>query len=121
MSAESASLERQARDIVNVYHLTKMGNAAGIATNGFRNGTGTYLTRSQRAGVWVSDRPLLIESNIDPDDAVCFEVEIEEAALAAFEWFEDGKPYREWLVSAEVLNGCRRRRLPEEELLSLFR
>ena len=31
-------------------------------------------------------------------------IEIAEDVLAAFEWIEEGKPYREWLVPAAILN-----------------
>jgi hypothetical protein len=32
------------------------------------------------------------------------QITIAEDLLAAFEWVEEGKPYREWLVPAAVLN-----------------
>ncbi len=32
------------------------------------------------------------------------QIDIAEDLLAAFEWVEEGKPYREWLVPADVLN-----------------
>jgi len=31
-------------------------------------------------------------------------VDIPEARIADFEWTEVGKPYREWLIPAELLN-----------------
>ena len=31
-------------------------------------------------------------------------VEMTDAELLDFEWIEEGKPYREWLIPAEVIN-----------------
>jgi hypothetical protein len=38
--------------------------------------------------------------------AVLLQIEIAEDRLAAFEWIEEGKTYREWLVPAAVLKGA---------------
>jgi hypothetical protein len=37
-----------------------------------------------------------------------------ESDLARYEWVEDGKPYREWLIPARIVNGGKVRRLPVE-------
>jgi len=104
---------------MKVYHITSTENAPSIAAEGFRDGTGTYLTSRAHTGVWVSDRPLVIESNVDVDDCACFEIEAPEDALARREWIEEGKRYREFLVPAAVLNRLPRRQLTYEELLAL--
>jgi len=36
--------------------------------------------------------------------------------LATFEWVEEGKPYREWLVPAALLNDRQHRLLSDEEV-----
>jgi hypothetical protein len=55
------------------------------------------------------------------DELSCFEVEIAEDQIRNFEWLEDGKSYREWLVPAEVLNACATRELPESEAWEIAR
>lgn len=57
-----------------------------------------------QTGVWLSDVPL------DPNDgahgSTLLEVTVEagDGVLDDFEWIEEGKPYREWLIRADVLN-----------------
>ena len=53
-------------------------------------------------GVWLSDRPLDDLDCIDGDTLL--KIEIPEALLTEFEWIEEGKHYREWLVPAELVN-----------------
>ncbi|MGS0685439.1 hypothetical protein ACVBEQ_09875 [Nakamurella sp. GG22] len=94
-----------------VYHRAGSDEAADdIDRDGFRDGTGNYLTENSYTGVWVADLPL------DPNDygegewdAPVFEMDVDEPAIADYEWIEDGKPYREWLVPAPVVNGWPRR------------
>ena len=62
------------------------------------------MTDREWEGVWVSDRPLdecegangdaLLRISV-PNDAIDFDL---------YEWVEDGKPYREWLIPAAILN-----------------
>ena len=73
-----------------------------ILRDGFRNATGRYLTNREWSGVWVSDRPL--DNNEGASGEALLQITIAEDLLAAFEWVEEGKPYREWLVPAAVLN-----------------
>jgi len=56
--------------------------------------------------VWLSDTPLHCNEGLSPDADVVFEIELQlpEAAMSNFEWVEEGKPYREWLVPAAVLH-----------------
>ena len=42
------------------------------------------------------------------------QIHIAEDLLAAFEWVEEGKPFREWLVPADVLNDAGTVRLLDE-------
>jgi hypothetical protein len=32
------------------------------------------------------------------------QIEVAEEILASYEWVEEGKPYREWLIPSSVLN-----------------
>jgi hypothetical protein len=85
-----------------VYHRTYVSEA--ILADGFRDGVGTYLTADTYHGVWVSDRPL--GSNEGASGDVILAIEAPEDVLSPFEWVEEGKPYREWLVPADILNRC---------------
>lgn len=81
------------------YHRTDEADA--ILRDGFRDGVGTYLTERTFSGVWISDRPL--DGNEGAYGAAVLGIDID-ADLAHYEWVEEGKGYREWLVPAELLN-----------------
>ena len=85
---------------MKAYHRTY--HAASILRDGFRDATGFYLTAQEWTGVWVSDRPLDINEGADGDAPLI--VEIPEGVFAAHEWEEEGKPYREALIPAEIVN-----------------
>lgn len=73
-----------------------------IATEGFRDGEGGYLTAGTHRGVWMSDQPLNVNEGAQGD--VILAVEMPEDIAAPFEWTEEGKGYREFLIPAETLN-----------------
>ena len=50
----------------------------------------------------MSDRPL--DNSEGASGETLLQVEVEEPLIAAYEWIEEGKPYREWLIPAAVLN-----------------
>ena len=77
-----------------------------------RNATGRYLTNREWSGVWVSDRPL--DNSEGSSGEALLQITIADDLLAAFEWVEEGKPYREWLVPAAVLNDAGTVRLLDE-------
>lgn len=89
---------------VRYFHRTDA--ATEILSDGFRDGTGTYLTGEFHQGVWISDRPL--DGNEGAADTYLLAVDVPHLVAARFdqdhEWIEDGKPYREWLVPADDLN-----------------
>jgi hypothetical protein len=60
------------------------------------------LTDREWSGVWVSDRPL--DNSEGASGEALLQIDIAEDLLTAFEWVEESKPYREWLVPAAVLN-----------------
>ena len=73
-----------------------------ILENGFRDGEGTYMTRIMHKGVWLSDRPL---SFFEGAKGVgLLSLEIPDDVLAEYEWVEDEKPYREFLIPSEIVN-----------------
>jgi hypothetical protein len=85
-----------------LYHRTSAANAAQILRDGFRDGVGRYLTDREWAGVWLSDAPL--DSNEGAEGDTLLQIELPEQAITDYEWIEDGKPYREWLVPADLIN-----------------
>ena len=88
--------------MLTVFHRTTRDAAIQILRGGFRDTTARYLTDREWSGVLISDRPL--DNSEGASGEALLQVEIAEDQLAAFEWVEDGKPYREWLVPAAVLN-----------------
>jgi hypothetical protein len=85
-----------------VFHRTTQAVTEQILRSGFRDTTGRYLTNREWSGVWVSDRPLDNSEGASGD--ALLQIEIAEPLIAAYEWVEEGKPYREWLIPAAVLN-----------------
>ena len=73
-----------------------------IQAGALRGHTARYLTDREWTGVWVSDRPL--DNAEGASGETLLQIEIAEPLIAAYEWVEERKPYREWLVPAEVLN-----------------
>jgi hypothetical protein len=85
---------------MKVFHRTPF--AESILEHGFRDGEGTYLTGTIHKGVWVSDRPLDISEGANGRDLLC--LEIPDDVVEPFEWIEEGKPCREFLTPAEIVN-----------------
>jgi hypothetical protein len=87
-----------------LYHRTTRQNAESIAKDGFRDATGTYFTNQAFSGVWVSSVPL--DANEGACGDVLFEITLglPETEIADYEWVEEGKPYREWLMPAAMIN-----------------
>jgi hypothetical protein len=85
------------------YHRTTEASARSILHEGFRDSVGYFLTSQKHKGVWLSDVPL--DCNAGAKGDVLLRVEMPMRGLKKrYEWIEDGKPYREWLVPAELLN-----------------
>jgi len=100
---------------MKVYHVTSVEGADGIRKHAFKDSTGTYLTINEYTGVWVSDSPL---DNNDMGGAsdFCFEIEVEDESISEYEWVEDHKTYREWLIPSQILNRCPIRELTQEDV-----
>lgn len=88
-----------------LYHWTNRKAAESILNNGFADGSGTYLADRVWHGGWLSNTPL------DENEGACGEVLLKvHASIPArewrerYEWIEQGKPCREFLVPAKVLN-----------------
>ncbi len=83
-----------------LYHRTNATSA--ILKGGFRNGTGSYMTRTRHRGVWLSNYPLTMMEGAGGD--ALFRVSIPIALVRQYEWVEERKTYREFLVPASLVN-----------------
>jgi hypothetical protein len=77
--------------------------ADAIMSGGFRDGVGFYGTPRRWSGVWVSDRPLDCNEGTRGDALLRIKLSTRPYELDQFEWVEEGKTYREWLVPAVFL------------------
>lgn len=84
------------------YHRTSRSAAEAILREGFRDGEGFYGFEVLLRGVWLSDVPLDINEGADGDTLLAVKLTTTRADL--YEWIEKGKPYREFLCPASVLN-----------------
>ncbi len=79
-----------------------------ILSDRFRNRTGKYMTDRKLTGICLSDVPLDVnEGGTAAHDTVLrVTLDIPESELAEWELVEEGKPYREWLIPARIINQC---------------
>src|SRR5437867_3558114 len=62
------------------------------------------MTERMWRGVWVSaDEPLTVNEGAGTARDILV-IDVPENLVAGFEWIEEGKPYREFLVPAVILN-----------------
>ena len=87
---------------MRLFHRTRYDAALAILTKGFKDQEGYYTTQGLHRGVWFADRPLDI--NEGAEGGVVLAVEVPEERMMPFEWIEEGKPYREFLAPAAVVN-----------------
>jgi hypothetical protein len=88
------------------YHRTTAANAMSILSDGFRDATGNYLTDRESSGVWLSDVPLGVNEGCTGDTLLRVTLNLSESKAADWEWVEEGKPYREWQIPADIINRC---------------
>jgi hypothetical protein len=89
---------------IRLYHCTDASAAEAILRDGFRDGCDTYMTDQQFEGVWLSDSPLGPNEGVWGDVLLEIRFKVPPDDLSDFEWIEEGKGYREWLVPAVLLN-----------------
>lgn len=85
---------------MKLYHRTPAAEI--ILKDGFKDGEGFFLANQLFTGVWLSDRPLTSNEGTKGDSLLT--IEIPETVLLQYEWLEEGKPYREFLVPANLVN-----------------
>ena len=88
--------------MITIYHRTRADIAKSIVATGFQDGHGYFMTNIHHGGVWFSDRPLDSNEGAFGDTLIC--VRVDEREIERFEWIEEGKPYREWLIPARIVN-----------------
>ena len=88
--------------MLTVFHRTTRTAAEQILRSGFRDTTARHLTDREWCGAWVADRPL--DNGEGASGEALLQVEIAEEILTSYGWVGEGKLYREWLVSADILN-----------------
>jgi hypothetical protein len=90
---------------VILYHRTNRESAESILYDGFKDGVGTYLTDRVWRGVWLSNIPLDENEGARGEVLLAVHLQIPARELREqYEWKEQGKGYREFLIPAEVLN-----------------
>jgi len=87
-----------------LFHRTDFDTAKVILREGFRDGIGNYLTENTYQGVWLSETPLDDNEGALGDTLLKVTVKLSPRKLADFEWKEEGKGYREFLIPADVVN-----------------
>ena len=103
---------------MRLFHRTA--HADPILREGFRDAEGHYGFHDEDGqvpvrGVWLSEFPL--DENEGADGDQLLQIEVPDTVALEYEVAEDGKPYREFLIPADVLNQFGPPRLvsPEEE------
>jgi len=90
--------------MLTLYHRTTSDSAQNILKNGFEDHVGRFLTDRFVAGVWFSDRPLDLNEGARGETLFRIVVDAAECDLSMYEWIEELKPYREWLIPADFIN-----------------
>lgn len=70
------------------------------------------MTDIEHRGVWLSDAPL--DCNEGAYGSTVLDLEIPSRIIDIFEWKEEGKTYREFLVPAAIVNQHGKPRVIEE-------
>jgi hypothetical protein len=90
--------------MVTLYHRTSENIARHIVVDGFGDSQDYYGTGNLHSGVWLSDHPLDADEGANGDALLGVELNPGEREIVQFEWIEAGKPHREWLVPARLIN-----------------
>ena len=64
------------------------------------------MTNRVFSGVWFSDQPLDSNEGASGDVLLRVTLSLSESELKDWEWCEEGKPYREWLVPSKIVNAA---------------
>ena len=89
---------------MTLYHRTSTENARNILRDGFKDQVGHFLSDHFVAGVWFSDRPVDLNEGARGETVFRIVVDVTESDLSMYEWVEEEKPNREWLIPADFIN-----------------
>ena len=90
---------------MKVFHISNTADAETILKDGFHDVMGFHHAGQEWTGVWVSSEPLAWSERQYLNSAnTVFTIEIPEESIAEFEWVEEGKMIREWLIPAKLIN-----------------
>lgn len=89
---------------MRLYHRTSNESAIAVMRAGFRDGSASYgvVSGAQFRGVWLSNVPLDENEGARGDTLLALELPLR--LIRDYEWIEEGKPYREFLVPAALVN-----------------
>jgi hypothetical protein len=88
---------------MNFYHRTYHADA--ILRGGFRDEEGSYgMEDFTIRGVFLSDKPLDGNEGAGGDKLLEVRLPDECCDFSYYELVEEGKPYREWCIPAEIIN-----------------
>jgi len=105
------SLGANGETVMILYRRT---NSENISQEGFRDGTGNYLTMNTYSGVWLSNVPLDENDGAVGDILLEVTTDMTESEIAQYEWIEKAKGYREFLVPAAEINSRMKARIIED-------
>ncbi len=90
---------------MKLFHIASKANRKAILEGGFRDTMGYHHAGQEWSGVWVSSEPLGWSQRQYLNGAnTLFAIEIPEDVISEFEWVEEAKTIREWLIPAALLN-----------------
>jgi hypothetical protein len=84
------------------YHRTSAENVEAILAEGFGDGRGAYPTDPEFTGVWICDVPVGVNEGGFGDVLLVVETPLE--LVEPYEFIEEEKFHREFLVPAELIN-----------------
>src|SRR5262245_13693614 len=86
---------------MRIFHSTVNGKVAVVVREGFKDDEEKYLSDFAWRGVWVSDRPVYLDSA--PGQAF-LTLEIPAELFEEYEWMQEDAAYRGSLIPATILN-----------------
>jgi hypothetical protein len=97
-----------------LYHRTNHESAKQIQAHGFRDGVGRYVTTNTYSGVWLSNVPLDENEGVAGDVLLEITVSLTETEVSEYEWVEEGKEYRQFLIPVKLINPSMQIRVIED-------
>jgi hypothetical protein len=93
--------------MMTLYHCTRSARAQEVLGRGFCGVAGIYMSPKEGHGVWLLDQPLHAPAFGGPAEAdtlLRVVLNLSEEDITAYEWVEEGKPYRQWLLPASLVD-----------------